>query len=273
MRVGILDRTVRTRYIACIGKAAAVLSFVLIFIDLENVCYRVTAALLVTLAFVAIYFFIWMRIRLARSYQVQINGFFVDVVVGDLFDQCGLKVIPFNDRYDTKVDNRIIGEHSLNGIYIRKYLDVSPEELREEIQNDADMELHDDPACKCEPRVYSLGSVHVRGDYALVAFSHFDESNRAVLTMEEYVCCLLSFWKELDRVYAMRDIAVPLLGGGITRIQSDINPDKQFLLETLLRTLELSQFRPCDDAHIRIVIREKDWASLRPIACYETHFR
>lgn len=273
MRVGFLDKTVRTRYIACIGKVAAVCSFAFIFIDLQNVGCRVIAALLVMLVFAIIYLVIWVRVRLARSFQVQINDLSVEVAAGDIFDQHGLKIIPFNDRYDTKVDNRLIAESSLNGIYISKYLDISPDELGEEIQNDADLKVHDDAAYEFRRKAYRLGSIHVRNDYALVAFSHFDELNRAALTMEEYVCCLLSFWKELDRVYAMRDVAVPLLGGGITRIHSDVSANKQFILETLLRTLELSQFRPCDDAHVRIVVREDDWDSIRPIECYETHFR
>lgn len=273
MRVGIFDEAVRTRYIDYIGTIATVLSFAFIFIDLESFWCRVAAVLFVALIFVIVYLGIWVKIRKSRGFQVRINDFSVEVVSGDLFDQYGLKVIPFNDQYDTKVDNRLIAESSLNGIYIRKYLDISPDELEKEIQNDADLKVHDDSAYEFRRKVYRLGSIHVRNDYALVAFSHFDELNRAVLTMEEYVCCLLSFWKELDRVYAMRDVAVPLLGGGITRIHSDVSANKQFLLETLLRTLELSQFRPCDDAHVRIVVREDDWGSIRPIACYETHFR
>ena len=47
-----------------------------------------------------------------------INGMDVDIVVDDLFCTEGVKVIPFNEYFDIKVDDRVISKNSLNGIFI-----------------------------------------------------------------------------------------------------------------------------------------------------------
>lgn len=42
-----------------------------------------------------------------------INGMDVDIVVDDLFCTEGVKVIPFNEYFDIKVDDRVISKNSL----------------------------------------------------------------------------------------------------------------------------------------------------------------
>lgn len=44
--------------------------------------------------------------------------FAVDVKVGDIFDQAALKIIAFNEYFDTPVDDVVISAKTLNGIYI-----------------------------------------------------------------------------------------------------------------------------------------------------------
>lgn len=50
-----------------------------------------------------------------------INGMDVDIVVDDLFCTEGVKVIPFNEYFDIKVDDRVISKNSLNG-YTEGYI-------------------------------------------------------------------------------------------------------------------------------------------------------
>ncbi|MHA6252748.1 macro domain-containing protein [Oceanobacillus sp. CAU 1775] len=33
------------------------------------------------------------------------------------------------------------------------------------------------------------------------SFSRFDENNRAYLSMQDYISCLLKFWNEIDIIY------------------------------------------------------------------------
>ena len=70
---------------------------------------------------VLVYIFIWIHANKRTKVKLNIDGSDVHVLSGDLFKQEGLKVIPFNEYFDTKVDNVIIAERSLNGQYIKNY--------------------------------------------------------------------------------------------------------------------------------------------------------
>ena len=67
--------------------------------------------------------------------DINVEGSDVTIKVGDIFQQPGLKAIAFNEYFDTQVDNRIIAEGSLNGIFIKKNLDVPVSELDHHIEN------------------------------------------------------------------------------------------------------------------------------------------
>ena len=57
--------------------------------------------------------------------EINVEGSDVTIQVGDIFQQSGLKAIAFNEYFDTQVDNKVIAEGSLNGIFIKEHLDVA----------------------------------------------------------------------------------------------------------------------------------------------------
>ena len=61
----------------------------------------------------------------------------VQISRANIFKQKGLKLIPFNEYFDTQVDDVIIAHNSLNGIFIDKYVG-NIDDLRRTIQNAAD---------------------------------------------------------------------------------------------------------------------------------------
>ena len=72
--------------------------------------------------FILIYILIWRRANLLTNIIINIDGSTVNIKSGDLFEEQGFKVIPFNEYFDTQVDDKIIANSSLNGIFIKKYL-------------------------------------------------------------------------------------------------------------------------------------------------------
>lgn len=46
----------------------------------------------------------------------------LNIKVGDLFKEEGMKVIPVNEYFDTQVDDNIISQTSLHGMYVKEYL-------------------------------------------------------------------------------------------------------------------------------------------------------
>ena len=54
---------------------------------------------------------------------LEINGMSVIVKQGDIFEADGRKIIPFNEYFDTQVDDNVIDKDSLNGKLILEHLD------------------------------------------------------------------------------------------------------------------------------------------------------
>ena len=100
--------------------------------------------------------------------------------------------------------------------------------------------------------------------FLLTAFSHFDKENRAYLSMQDYIGCLLEFWNEIDIIYAGRTIVLPLLGSGITRFKGYENVSEQELLEIILWSFKVSRIKFRYPSKVKIVISndKKDKISL-----------
>jgi hypothetical protein len=123
--------------------------------------------------------------------------------VGDIFQQPGLKAIAFNEHFDTKVDNEIISEKSLNGIFINSHLKIPVDALDEMIEQHRfeDDEVVEKNSKRSAGRKvkYRLGTIFVYKDFLLTAMSKFDDSNRATLTMPEYLEFLIRFWGQSEQ--------------------------------------------------------------------------
>lgn len=189
---------------------------------------------------------------------MNIDGSPLEVKVGDIFQQGELRVINFNEYFDTIADDKLIAKTSLNGIFLEKHVqDVAA--LDKAIEDDshlAEMRAGDNANRPTGKKIrYELGSIHVSGDSLLVAFSKFNKDNMAQLSMREYVNCLMTFWNEVDRVYAGRSIAIPLMGAGITRFK-DANVSEQELLSLLIWSFKVSRVKFKHPAKVTIVIHE-----------------
>jgi hypothetical protein len=72
---------------------------------------------------VIIYIYDWRKANKLNSVEIDIEGTTVCIKEGDIFEEDGLKVIAFNEYFDTLVDNKIINEVSLELIdLLRKSL-------------------------------------------------------------------------------------------------------------------------------------------------------
>lgn len=188
--------------------------------------------------------------------KIRINNSTVNIIFGDIFKQRELKVIAFNEYFDTLVDDKIISHASLNGQYLDKHisdieqldLDIEGDARLKERITDRNFERKSGKKVK-----YKLGSIHLHGDYILLAFSHFDENNRARLTLQEYTDCLMNMWNEIDMIYSGKTVSVPLLGNGVTRFK-DCKVNEQELLDIILCTYRISKVKFTYPACLNIVL-------------------
>jgi hypothetical protein len=203
---------------------------------------------------------VWGWTNRLRDVSLDVEGSLVNIKTGDIFQQTGLKAIAFNEYLDTRVDDRVISQVSVNGVFINSYLVGSVSELDAHIagyafEND-DIIEHDVKRDLGKTTRYRLGTICVYNDFLLTAFAKFDESNRASLTMPEYLEFLLNFWDKVNRVYAQKSVSTTIFGSGITRIKGHKNISDEDLLKIMLWTFRLSEMRFKYPAKLTIVIHE-----------------
>ncbi|EWC93460.1 hypothetical protein HMPREF1492_0872 [Atopobium sp. BS2] len=258
-KVHFFDKIVREFYYKVITAISTVFSLVFIFVEIPKECKICTGFVFLSVL-VLVYIFIWMYANKMTKIKLNIDGSDVHVISGDLFKQEGLKVVPFNEYFDTTVDNVIIAERSLNGQYIKNYRkNIST--LDNTIKENQHLQKHiKESNIKRNGKAikYTLGSSILIDEYVLVAFSKFDKDNKAYLTIHDYLQFLECFWNEINRIYAQRPVSVPIFGSGITRFKGGFKDiDDNELLNIMIWTFKLSKIKFKYPAKLSIIIDEK----------------
>lgn len=150
-----------------------------------------------------------------KGFTTKIHGITVSIKQGNIFEANGWRVIPFNEYFDTTVDDVIISRTTLNGIFINNYVD-NIEKLQEAITTADESCTAFKKYKKGNRSAYPLGRIITYENYMLLAFSHFNKQNVAHISKPEYEHCLLKMWKEIRRTYANKPVFLPLIGSGIT---------------------------------------------------------
>lgn len=258
IKVKFFDKGLIKEFFTVLSIISIIFSFISILIDIPD-NYKVKVSVGFILFFLFTYIILWIKANSLNKVRLKINNSVIDVKIGDIFKESDLKVIGFNEYFDTLVDNRIISDKTLNGIYINKFvndLDV----LNESINNDEHckdqiIEINNNRKSG-KKKKYRLGTIFQHNDYLLAAFSKFDNNNRAYLYMSDYINFLINFWNEVDIIYAGHSISIPLLGSGITRFKEYNMISEQELLELLIWSFKVSRIKFKYPSQVVIVIHE-----------------
>jgi len=262
MKVNFLDKNVRNKFWIYFSVISGILSFILLFNiipDQYNNClkYFGYGAFVIL---ILIYLFIWYRANNLTNINIDVEGSNVNIKCGDLFSEEGLKTIPFNEFFDTIVDDKIISNKSLNGIFINRFFNDNVNELDTfivENSDSSDIIDNEFERTRGGKKVkFKLSTLFVHDDYIITAFSKFDEHNRATLTMPEYIEFLINFWDRVNRIYAQKNVSVPIFGSGITRLKEHKNIGDEDLLKIMLWTFKLSEMKFKYPAKLSIIIHE-----------------
>lgn len=258
-KVHFFDKVVIEFYYKIITAISMVFSLFFIFVEIPKECKNLVGFVFFGVL-VLVYILSWIYANNRIKIKLNIDGSDVNVLSGDLFEQEGLKVIPFNEYFDTKVDNVIIAERSLNGQYIKNYcedIDI----LNNAIEEDYHLKEYINKSnVKRNGKAikYKLGSSILIDEYVLVAFSKFDKENKAYLTIHDYLQFLVFFWNEINRIYAQRPVSVPIFGSGITRFRGGFEDvDDNELLNIMIWTFKISKIKFKYPARLSIIIDDK----------------
>lgn len=200
-----------------------------------------------------IYVVIWFYSNIKKHVSLKINGTTIIIKEGNLFELPGKKVITFNEFFDTKVDDKIIAKGSLNGEFIDKYVSSVPD-LDKHIEKQL---INTQPKLIDQIRVgksicYDLGTIVTYQDYLLLAYSRFDEHNRAFLTTNDIATLYLNMWLEIDKIKACNSICFPVLGSN--NLVRGLNYTPQQLVELMLWSYRISGVKMTRLSTITVVV-------------------
>lgn len=258
-KVKITNKAIRDRYLAIIAVLSSLATLGSLFGGIPENCKYISGIIFIIILIV-LYICLWIWANKLQNIKIDIEGSEVIIKSGDIFEEEGFKVIAFNEYFDTQVNDEIISSKSLNGIFINKYFDNNIVTLNSYIDSYA-FENED----KLEKNInrrdgkkqkFKIGTVCLYEDFILTAFTKFDEKNKAILTMPEYLEFLIKFWDEINRVYAQKSVNVPVFGSGITRIKEHRNISDEELLKIMLWTFRISEMRFKYPAKLTIVIHK-----------------
>lgn len=261
-KVSFFDKRVLAKFWGYFSIISGIISFVYLFDFVSEACkkYNLWIGLFCLIILILIYLKIWEHVNKLKNIKIDIDGSNVIIKEGDIFEEDGYKAIGFNEYFDTQVDNKIISEHSLNGIFIKTQCANNTKELDKYIVEQCDLDdIIDKEVCRKNggKRIkYKLSSIIVYKEYLLTAFSKFDDKNRAYLTMPEYIEFLINFWDRVNRIYAQKSVSVPIFGSGITRIKEHKNISDEDLLKIMLWTFKLSEYRFKYPAKLTIIVHK-----------------
>lgn len=264
MKIHLLDSVVQKLFFKIFGFISAVLTILLIFIDVsiifeylkisssQNLTMRFFLLVIFVVFLFIIYLIAWLVCNFNSKITLHITKSTIEIKYGDIFkEDQGFIVIGCNEYFDTIVDNKIISDKSLHGIFINqnyknevelKGLDLQIDTAITSFENNDNikMEINQERQEGKTKRV-PLGKIIQINNFLLLSLTHFDKYNKAYLGINDYINCLLEFWKEIDRIYNGQEIAIPLLGSKFTRIEGHQSISNQELLELMLLTFKWSK--------------------------------
>lgn len=229
--------------IAVVGLISTILSILGISLGdwkCSNIWMRIGVVFVV---FVVIYIGVYCAIgRIFRdSVNFTIRQTSISISCGDIFQASGWKIIGCDTHFDTRVDDIVISKKSLHGQLVLNH------GKKEEIEAVVEVEAKRLGLQKKNNGLYDfpLGTV-IRYDssvdnqtYLMLAMTELNEQHEAHTNMAKFELMLMKMWTEIDRVYASNNIALPVLGTGISRFD-DGPKDKEALLRCMLCTLNSS---------------------------------
>lgn len=192
------------------------------------------------------------------------HNYTIQIEYGDILrvKKCK-RVINFDECFTTNVGDSPcdIKPTSVCGQYLLKnpYIDINT------LINNTNLK----PAktnSKFQKRVrYNSGKLVPNGDDLLMAFARLDENGRGMFfSYQEFLDCLSTLWEEIDKYYAQKDVCIPILGSGLTRIK-DRTFTQQELLDIIIMSYKLSIHKIKNPYKLRIICRKKDKISLNKI--------
>lgn len=219
------------------------------------------AALVLSIIINALYLCFRRRIRIkGNNYSIQIE-------FGDLLKmRTCKKVVDFDECFTTKVGDSPseIKPSSICG----QYLEENPIQDMQSLIDNAQLRPAKSKS-KYQNKVrYDSGKLVPNGDFLLMAFAKLDKDGLGrFFSRDEFLDCLSTLWKEIDKYYEQKDVCIPILGSGMTRMDgaSGASFTQQELLDIIICSYKLSSHKIKSPCKLHIMCKKCDGFSLNKI--------
>lgn len=197
--------------------------------------------------------------------KITIKGHDYKLIVeyGDIFNTQNCKrVINFDECFSTEIGEAPyqIKTSSICGQFLQKNSNIDVPALLSNLGLKPQRKLSDFSSKKC----YEPGSLIPYGEYLLMAFGKLNKDGRAVMTRTDYIDSLNTLWKEIDKYYTQSDVAIPVLGAGITRFKGEMLTQQQ-LIDIIIASYQISQYKIKKPNCLHIICKERDDFSLNKV--------
>lgn len=228
----------------------------------KNIILNRILTLLCVFIIVVIFYGLFLICR--RSITVKGHNYKIKVEYGDILkmDNCK-KVINFDECYTISVGDAPgdIKPTSVCGQYLKMYPNLDVERLI----NKSKIKAENERSQYMGKKKYESGKLVSNGDDLLMAFAKLDADGRGkFFSHKEFLDCLSLLWEEIDKYYGQKDVCIPILGSGLTRI-NETPLTQQELLDIIISSYKLSPHKIKYPYKLHIVCKKNDDFSLNKI--------
>ncbi len=220
--------------------------------DDVNVIVNRLLVLVVTLLVTIIVLLIYRHFR--QKVHIKGKNFSIEIIYGDILEinNCK-KVIPFDECFSTTIGD---APHEVKADSIcGQYLIKCPIQDIQGLIERANLKPSKTKSKFQGRDRYDHGKLIPNGEYLLMAFTSLDKDGLARMSREEYLDCLDTLWKEIDKYYAQSDVCIPILGSGRTRLEGgELN--QQEVLDIIIQSYKLSCHKIKHPRKLRIICKK-----------------
>lgn len=174
--------------------------------------------------------------------KIRGNDYYVEIRYSDLFDiKNSIPVVNSDECFSSKLGDAP-GEIKVSSIY-GQYLLKNPSLDIDEIINKNDIRPERSHSDYNNQKCYTPGTILYNSDALILAFARLDKNGCAKFhSLEDYMSCLSYMWQEIRSKHGDKDVAIPILGSGRTKIDG-VSLSKQEILDYFILSYKLSCYK------------------------------
>lgn len=203
-------------------------------------------------------------LKFRRKVRIKGNNFIIQIQYGDILEMPNCKkVINFDECFTTSVGDAPsnINPNSICGQYLKK----EPIQDIQVLIDNAQLKPAKSKSKYQSKERYDSGKLVPNGDYLLMAFAKLDRDGLGrFYSYDEFLECLQVLWAEINKYYGQKDVCIPVLGSGVTRMNGS-SLTQQELLDIIIGSYKLSINKIKSPYKLHIVCKECDDFSLNKI--------